>query len=93
MHVLACLSVCVHACMCRYPQKLEEGLCSQGLELHMVVSHPMWMLGTESSGKAAGILKITELSLQHPGLIFKLHICLCVFVRGYMHMSADACRG
>lgn len=35
--------------VCRYPPRPEEGIRSLGLELQVVVSHPMWVLESDSS--------------------------------------------
>lgn len=59
----ACVCVCM-LYVCRYMQKLEENVRSQELELQVVVSHLVLVLGTKlgSSGRKSGDLNCGAIS-------------------------------
>lgn len=85
---ILCVYVCVGVCKCMHECKClprpEEGVGSQELELQVVVSQPVWLLGTElwSSIRAACALKHGATSALHSLLKLALsHMNVCILLQ------------
>ena len=73
MYVCVCVCVCVFVCGVCCFGKVEEGTGYSGDGVQMVVSHPVWVIGTEagSSGRVAS----TPNALIH--LYSAVNACVC----------------
>ena len=70
MYVCVCVCVCVFVCGVCCFGKVEEGTGYSGDGVQMVVSHPVWVIGTEagSSGRVA--------STHNPSVLSSKCMCL-----------------
>lgn len=72
----------------QYIQKPEEGMGSLALEVQVVVSHLMWVLGTKPKGSARVVS-----SLNFWAISAAFFVCLLMFLNRALACSLPGTRG